>query len=52
MKIITDLKFAWKLFCIYMKLSIEDRNEFIRLLETGDEVGLEFFFRRHRKLIK
>lgn len=45
------LKIAWDCSRLYKKLSVQEREELVKILDNNDDVEMEFFLRHHWKLI-
>ena len=50
-KKISWLKIAWNLSLLYKKLPEQEKADFMEILDNKDDVGMEFFLKRHWKQI-
>lgn len=50
-KKISWLKIAWNLSLLYEKLPEQEKADFMEILDDKDDVGMEFFLKRHWKQI-
>ena len=44
---ISWLKIAWNLSLLYKKLPEQEKADFMEILDNKDDVGMEFFLKRH-----